>query len=741
MKLCFEEKIDSLTSQFSDTKWIEESGISEQELYDEVRKLETEYKDCSKAIIKAKTFEMIVNKSRIAIDKDDIFQDKLLSATTIIDQNNHWENFKGNLYPVSIMGDQRNRWEKAVQDAFLSEKTQDMFHGWNTYGSHNALGDYGHTSPNTRRIIELGFTGLLERVEAASKKDGLSEKQKDFYESCRIVLNSYITIARRLAKAIEPYNKENSQALINISKGAPQNIYEAMQLIVLYFFMHEYVAGTRVRTLGRMDVLLCPFYKNDIENGTFTKEEIKEMMKFFLHKFWIAKVPFDIPLCLGGIDENGEEVTNDISYLLVEAYNELNIYSPKIHIRVSDKTPEDFIKLVLSCIRGGNSSFVFINDAIAIASLERVGIETKDAMDYIPIGCYEPSVWGTEIGCTGNGGLNLVKAIEYTVTNGRDFKSGDLCGVKTGDIKTYDEFITAIKTQIKFITEKVMDYIIQIEKHYDKINPDPILSCQYDRCIENGIDAYEGGAKYNNSSVNFYCIASLADSIAAVKKLVFDEKVLTFEELCEILKNDWKDNEKLQLMAKNLPEKYGNNNDYVDSIAVEMAAYCASLVNKKPNGRGGVFKSSILTIDHCFALGERTMATPDGRNNGDPLSKNLCASTAMDRNGITALISSATKLDLKDFSNGDVLDIVIHPTAVAGEDGLDAFYAILKTYLKKGGFAMHGNVFNAEDLRKAQKYPEKYQNLQVRVCGWNVYFVNLTKIEQDSFIIQAESNQ
>lgn len=741
MKLCFEEKIDSLTSQFSDTKWIEESGISEQELYDEVRKLETEYKDCSKAIIKAKTFEMIVNKSRIAIDKDDIFQDKLLSATTIIDQNNHWENFKGNLYPVSIMGDQRNRWEKAVQDAFLSEKTQDMFHGWNTYGSHNALGDYGHTSPNTRRIIELGFTGLLERVEAASKKDGLSEKQKDFYESCRIVLNSYITIARRLAKAIEPYNKENSQALINISKGAPQNIYEAMQLIVLYFFMHEYVAGTRVRTLGRMDVLLCPFYKNDIENGTFTKEEIKEMMKFFLHKFWIAKVPFDIPLCLGGIDENGEEVTNDISYLLVEAYNELNIYSPKIHIRVSDKTPEDFIKLVLSCIRGGNSSFVFINDAIAIASLERVGIETKDAMDYIPIGCYEPSVWGAEIGCTGNGGLNLVKAIEYTVTNGRDFKSGDLCGVKTGNIKTYDEFITAIKTQIKFITEKVMDYIIQIEKHYDKINPDPILSCQYDRCIENGIDAYEGGAKYNNSSVNFYCIASLADSIAAVKKLVFDEKVLTFEELCEILKNDWKDNEKLQLMAKNLPEKYGNNNDYVDSIAVEMAAYCASLVNKKPNGRGGVFKSSILTIDHCFALGERTMATPDGRNNGDPLSKNLCASTAMDRNGITALISSATKLDLKDFSNGDVLDIVIHPTAVAGEDGLDAFYAILKTYLKKGGFAMHGNVFNAEDLRKAQKYPEKYQNLQVRVCGWNVYFVNLTKIEQDSFIIQAESNQ
>lgn len=720
MKLCFDEKRSSLTNQFSDTKWIEKSGISGSELYEEVLRIEEEYKNQSKAIIKAKTFEMIVNKSRIAIDKDDIFQDKL---------------FSGNM-----MVEQRIRWEKAVQDMFLKEETENARLAWEKYGTYQAMGDYGHTSPNSGLLVNLGFKGLLERVEIASQKKGINEKQADFYYSCKIVLNSLITIAKRLAEAIAPYNEENSKALMNIANGAPTNIYEAMQLIVLYFFMHEYVGGTRVRTLGRVDVMLYPFYKKDIANGTYSKEEIKEMLKFFLHKFWTAKVPFDMPLCLGGIDKDGNEVTNEISYMLVEAYNEINIYSPKIHIRVSDKTPESFIKLVLSCIRGGNSSFVFVNDNVGIKSLVDVGIEKEDALDYLPIGCYEPAVWGVEIGCTGNGGVNLAKAFELVVTGGRDLKSGAMCGVETGEINSFEELVSAVKKQIFHLTQQAAEYIIKIEEHYDKINPDPILSCQYDNCIKTGTDAYEGGAKYNNSSLYYYSIASITDALAATKELVFEKKLLSFEELCEILKNNWNGNEKLRMVAKKLSEKYGNNNEIADSIAVEIADYCAEILNRKPNGRGGVFKAALFSIDFCFPLGERTMATPDGRKAGEPLSKNLCATTAMDKNGITALINSVTKIDHSKFSTGSVLDVVIHPSAVQGEDGLDAFYGILKTYMKKGGFAMHGNVFNAEDLKNAQREPEKYKNLQVRVCGWNVYFVNLSKAEQDAFIKQAENN-
>ena len=173
----------------------------------------------------------------------------------------------------------------------------------------------------------------------------------------------------------------------------------------------------------------------------------------------------------------------------------------------------------------------------------------------------------------------------------------------------------------------------------------------------------------------------------------------------------------------------------------EITDFCADITNNRPNGRGGVFKAACFTIDRFVMLGDKTMATTDGRFAGEPLSKNLCANVGMDKNVLTAFINSVTKIDHSKFSNGLVMDIVLHPSAVMGDDGLNAFYGILMTYMKKGGLAMHGNVFNADDLKKAQEYPEKYKNLQVRVCGWNAYFVNLSKVEQDAFIAQAESSK
>ena len=713
----FDSENIKLCTQFDNINWF--SGLDKSELYREYEKLMENKEGFSKAILKAKTFELICKKSCIAIDKDDIFQDKL--------------------YGGNLMSKQRDAWQNTVIDKYLKAETckKDFATSIGVYGANV---DFGHISPNSRLLLETGFTGLLERVEKYSQKPDLKEEQIDFYNSCKIAINGMITATLRLSDAIKPFNEENSKALLNIATGAPQNIYEAMQLLIMYFFLHEYVAETRVRTLGRLDVLLYPFYKKDIESKTFTKEEIKEMLKFFLNKFWTAKVAYGLPFCLGGIGRDGNEVTNEISYLIVETYNELNIHSPKIHIRVSDKTPESFVKLVLSCIRGGNSSFVFVNDNIGIKSLVQVGIEEEDSKDYVPIGCYEPAVWGVEIGCTGNGGVNLAKTVELVVTNGKDLKTGEKIGVETGKITSYEEFISAIKEQITYFTKKGTSYITEIEKHYRDINPDPILSCQYDRSVETGIDVYEGGAKYNNSSYYFYCIASLVDSICAVKKLVFDEKMLTFDEFCDILKSNWENNENLRYTALNLPEKYGNNNELADNIAVEISDFVAGLVNNKPNGRGGVFKAALFSVDFCFHLGKNTMATPDGRFAGEPLSKNLCATTAMDKNGITALINSVTKIDHSKFPTGSVLDIVLHPSAVSGDDGLSAFYGILMTYIKKGGFAIHGNVFNPDDLIAAQNNPEKYKNLQVRVCGWNAYFVNLSKEEQDAFIKQAKNS-
>ena len=713
MILNFDTKIKEVAF---DSEWIEGSGLSLDELKALVLRIEES--GATKPAIKSKSFEAIINNAKVAIDKDDIFQYKLLSG--------------------NIMAEQRERWEKKVKEEYLAEESIEMRCAWQELGAYKGMGDYGHTSPNTRLLLSVGFSGLLARVENAANRDGLSEKQVDFYDSCRTVLRACITAAERIAKETKPYNAECAAALLNIANGAPENIYEAMQLIILYFFLHEYVGATRVRTLGRLDILLAPFYESDTKAGRFTRGEIKEMLKFFLYRFWSAKVPFDLPFCLGGIDAMGEEITSEISYLIVEAYNEINIHSPKIHIRVSNKTPKSFLKLVLSCIRGGNSSFVFVNDTIAIEALKRVGIEETDARDYLPIGCYEPAVWGVEMGCTGNGGVNLVKALELVFNNGKDLATGKPCGVAVGNIESLDDFKAELKKQIEYMAKRSISAIVNIEKHYDKIDPDPLLSCQYVHSVDTGIDLYEGGAKYNNSSLYFYGIATLVDAVCAVRKLVFEDERFTLAELGKILKNNWSGHENIRTIALRLKEKYGNNNSVADGLAVEFSDYCAKLVNNKPNGRGGVFKAALFSIDHCFYLGERTMATPDGRYAGDPLSKNMSATVGMDKNGVTALINSVTKIDHASFPTGSVLDIMLHPSAVAGEDGLEAFLGILTTYMKKGGFAMHGNVFDAKILKEAQKNPEKYKTLQVRVCGWNAYFVNLSKIEQDCFIRQAE---
>lgn len=716
MILNFEEKRTRLETSFTDQNWLEESGLSLDELEKEIAELENSHP--SRAVVKAKCFYLLATKARIAPDPNDIFQNHLQAG--------------------KLMLLLRRKWEAETREKYFPEAYEEITKFSTDCGSCNSIGDYGHNSPNTRLMLKVGLPGLLARVKEAAARENLTQKQQDFYTSCRIVLEGMIKAALRLAEGIRPHNPACAQNLEKIATQSPKTSYEAMQLLVLYFFLHEYVGGTRMRTLGRLDVLLTPFYESDLKNGLCTEEEWKEMMRFFLFKFWCAKVPFDLPFCLSGMDENGVDVTNRVSHLIVETYNELNIHSPKIHIRVCDSTPKDFLKKVLSFVRGGNSSFLFMQDRVSMDALMRVGISKEDAWDYVPIGCYEPAVWGKEMGCTGNGWVVLPKAMELVFNNGRDLNSGILCGVETGTIGSFEDFLSAIKDQIRFMTRKALDYVITIETHYDKINPDPILSCQYDRSVEEGLDVYEGGATYNNSSLSFLSLATLVDGIMAVKKTVFDRKDLSFARLVEILKNNWSGEELLRRKMLGLSEKFGNADPEADAITKDLAKFCADLVNNKPNGRGGVFKAGLFSIDRCFRWGKTTMATPDGRFAGDPLSKNLCATTGMDRKGVTALIRSVTTIDLADFPNGTVLDVVLHPSAVSGDDGLDAFLGILLTYFKLGGYALHGNVFHADALKKAQENPDAYRTLQVRVCGWNAFFVNLSREEQDAFIRQAE---
>lgn len=714
----FEEKRGLLAGQFEAPNWIRGESMSLQELEEEVLRLERS--DLPRTLIRARSFELIASKGRIAVDREDLFQDKLEGT--------------------GILRRQRMRWAQQVQEQYMARENEEMNCAWFELGAYRGNADYSHTSPNTRLMLQIGLVGLLERVEQAAGREGLSRKQQDFYQSCAIMLRAVMTLARRLAAAIEPYNAACAAALRAIARDRPRDMYQAMQLVILYFFVHDSIIGTRIRTLGRLDVMLEPFWQNDLAEGRYTKEDMARMLKFFLHKFWAAKIMYDVPFCLAGLDEEGNEVTSELTELIVEVYDQLDIYSPKIHIRVSEHTPDRLLRRVLACIRGGNSSFVFVQDRVAIRGLMEVGIPERDARNYVPIGCYEPAVWGAELGCTGNGGVNMPKALEAIFNGGCDLATGKPFGLESGPLATFEDFVAEVKRQIAHMTQKATDFVTQVEGYYGQINPDPLLSCQYDHSVATGVDVYEGGATYNNSSMYFYSIASLVDSLCAVRKLVYEDGALTLDQLGDILKNNWQGQEKLRLQMQRLPEKYGCGSPRADRLAVELSQFCADLVNNRPNGRGGVFKAALFSIDTCFATGQKTMATPDGRRAGEPLSKNLCAVPGMDRQGITALIRSVTEMDLSRFPNGSVLDVVLHPSAVSGQDGLTAFLGLLKTYFARGGLAMHGNVFDADELKKAQADPDSYRTLQVRVCGWNAYFVNLSRAEQDAFIRQAETN-
>ena len=721
MKFCaFEPVKEKLAEQYSNAKYIESSGLSREELAEKRIALQKELSALGEplSVIKAKTLDMLLSEGRLALDCECIFLDKVDARGIMRDQAGEW---------ISLFYDGEGAINKELNDI------------GNECGLCNAWHDFGHTSVNTELLFSLGLDALRDKIRVAKEsKPTLTESQTAYYESADITLGAISKFIERLAALAKVNGHVAYECLSDIAHKKPTNIYEVCQFIIIHYYIHEIIAGTRVRTLGRLDRILYPYYKADIAEGRFTKDEIREILKYFLYKLFAIDEEYGLPFQIGGDSPDGE-ITNELSYLIVEVYTEIDIHSPKIHVRVSDKTPVDFIKLVLRSVRMGRSSFVFGNDKVVTKALQRVGASEHDARDYVFIGCYEPAVYAHEVGCTGNGHVNGAKILELVINRGRDLKSGKMIGVDTGEIKSYGELVSAFKDQLRYAVSNCIGAISRVERRYPDIYADTILSSMLEECIEAGADAYSGAARYNNSSLYLYGIATVVDSLAAAKRLAFDEGGIGWDRLCEILKNDWQGEERLRLKALRLPEKYGNNEPLANSITADISHFFASLVNGVPNGRGGVFKASNFTINRYVSMGKLTMATPDGRHAGDFISKNLSPTNGMDKKGITAVIDSVCSMDFTEYANGSVLDVMLHPSAVAGDDGIDAFYGLLKAFFDKGGIALHGNVFDAETLKAAVENPEKYKNLQVRVCGWNAYFVNLSKEEQADFIAKAEN--
>lgn len=677
-------------------------------LYEQIKAIY--YSEESSQVGKGKAIKYFFENVQILINPNDIFADMIdISNTPIKLRDEEYNVYKEHNYQTDVM---------QIEGAFQADC------------------DFGHTMPDWNVVFKQGIMGIIEMAEKCLKNTGISNKQKEFYLSVKYAYEGILIYIGRLRQEVESVQSHNAQFAVSnlrmLEKGAPNTLAEAMQLYFIYYTAQHYVEGENLRSLGALDNILYPFYRHDVENGILNEEEARELIKYFLFK-WnsmqiLANIPFN--LCTA---------VNEMTYLILEEYIGLNVPDPKIHIKCSEKIPDRVYEIVMESIRNGNNSFVFTNDEVIQKALINIGVEPEEAKDYTLIGCYEPGVVGKEIPCTLNGRINMPMAIETVMNNGRKFGSDNVIGTDFGDsFESFDEFYSSVKKQLADWADIAIKEINAIEVQYPKIIQSPIISATFESCMKDGVDAYAGGAKYNNSSICAFGIATAVDSLIAIKKAVFDEKIISYQEMRRTLENNWANSESLRKIMQDKYPKYGNNDAEVDELAVDLLNHMSDCINNKQNGRGGVFRMGLFSIDWIIEYGRKLGASADGRFAGEPVSKNLCASAGMDKKGVTGVINSVTKFDYSLSPNGAVLDLHLHPSAVSGVEGIGIMISLLKIYLAKGGFATHINVVSSEILKKAQKNPEKYKNLQVRLCGWNVYFTDLDIEMQNNLIKSME---
>jgi formate C-acetyltransferase len=742
----FDENRDTIFDRFKSAPYSSDSGLSKSEL----QRLVDSYLNANahqpRILQKANVFRLVLENGRIYVDPLDWFAEKV----------DH-----GDIVRTLTLGSREEGeagsgvWLDEAANGPLAPGTEwfDMAASHGVTKTPRSGLDLGHIAPGWDKLLDRGLTGLLDDAEKAQSALGkdISSEQGAFYRALKIVYTAAIDFAHRLSSLAridadstidnpEQVRRLNSiaGALSNVPANRPRTFHEALQFM---WIMHELIEmeGENVRSMGQFDRTLLPFYRADIQAGRITEDHARELIKFFWHKWYCGTegAANGKNFVFGGQYADGTEITNELTYVALDAYEELNTPDPKLSVRYLPGSPERLYERVTDLIRNGHNSFVLMNDEPAVEALEKRGKTPEDARIYLPIGCYEPAVEGKEVACTMNVTVNLAKPIELALNDGIDPLTGDRVGPSTGEaanFKTYGEFENAYLTQLDFVLNRTRDHIAEAEAEWPRINPAPFISGAIDDCISDGTDISAGGAHYNSVGFVGAGLANAADSLVAIKKTVFDEGRYTMAEMIEATRNGFTGLEDMRLYLRNRVPKWGNNVADVDEIAKQVADHFCSTVHSFTNGRGGGCQAALFTLTAALGFGKLTGATPDGRSPRESLAPGVGSTYGLDREGVTGLINSVTKLDFSETPNGSVLDVTLHPTAVAGEEGLHAFVSLIKTFFKGGGYAIQFNVMDVETLRDAQRRPEKYASLQVRITGWSVYFTTLTTEEQEQYI-------
>ena len=628
-----------------------------------------------------------------------------------------------------------------TRDKVLSEKlTEDYDHmkTGNRIGVGFAWNDFWHTVPDWNNILSLGFAGILaqtlEYKQKAIESGNCTQDMLHFYDSIIICYQAIIKYYKRVYAMSLSYDiPAYSESILSLTVNPPQNLYQAMLMSIMFLYMEE-IGPERARSLGPIDRLYYPFYQKDLESGV-SPEDITEMFRFFFLHFTATKRFAQQPFTIGGADENGNTYANELTWLILNTYDELNIFDPKIHFRYHKGMDDALMLKVLDMIRRGNSSICILNDEVIIKGYEKLGVPRKDAAKYVVLGCYEPIIMGKEEAEIGASWLNMAKPLEFAFNSGKDILTGIQYGPETpADFADFDAFYEAFLQQLTSIVNFSMKNIVDQGKLSNLINPSPLYSSTFTQCLAAGKDVHDYPLEYNNISIKCFALATVVDSLMMVKKYVFDLKEITFAQMKDAILNNWEGYEDLRTKLLKDPEKYGNNLPAPDELMVKIVNHLISLVKAMELDRQGHVRLGMDSITKNVLFGKNTAATPDGRHHCDMVSKNLCPVNGMDHKGLTAYMNSMLKLDHTELLDSGILDFMVHPSAIQGKKGLNDFYSLVKSYFHRGGFALQGNMIDTDVLKDAQLHPENYPTLQVRVCGWNEYFVNMSREHQDIFI-------
>lgn len=718
-----------IENEFEQAAFDKSTGLSPEDLILCLREIQESQCDIPRPLVCANAYSLVLNNVQLEINEHTPFSVKINIGVD-------YSYFASkDIFHTEIYSKQR---EKILSQKFPDE-LQKARRDRVTFGTYT---DFWHTVPNWNKILKIGFVGILQEAEESKERllnsENYEEKQIVFLDSVIICYKAILKLLNRIYDYSLKFNVPKfSDAIKRLSASAPKTLYEAMLLSVLYLYFEE-IGCERGRTLGDIDRLYLPYYENDLKNGA-TKEELDDLFRYFFIHFTATKRFAEQPFTIGGSAADGRDLSNELTLHILDIYDELDIYDPKIHLRYNKNSNEKLLEKAASMIRKGHSSICIMNDEAVFAGYERLGIPRKDSQGYVVLGCYEPIIMGLEHGEIGAAWLNMVKAVEFAINGGKDILTNNQSGIESRlDIKSFEEFFDVFLNQLKYYIDLTIDFAQRQGELCTLINPSPIYSSTFSECLQKGLDIHEYALKYNNMGIKLFGLATVVDSLTAIKKFVFDNKEVTLEEMRNALKSDFRGYEELQNKLSRDKDKYGNNLPLPDGIMVRLVEFLDREYCGKTLMRGSKLRLGLDSIDICAHLGKKTAATPDGRHAETSVSKNLAASDGKDRGGITAYMQTLLKIDCSTFVNSAPCDFILHPSAVEGEKGLKDFISLIKIFFAQGGFALQGNIFNAEMLKQAQKDPEKYSTLQVRVCGWNEYFVKLTKEMQDKFIKQCE---